>query len=346
MREYVVGTAFRDMAASRNKESSADEFLEWLNVEGRGMQAFGGVRWLAKPAELPRIIVLLTSESAHLGNLERPWRDVPVPERSALLYWGDARANNSNGKARGNEKLRASWGRVLMNPRADHPLVLYFRREEKGWLTFRGLGYLADLSSRSFLDGNRWVANELAVVTFLPTARVSVEWLRHWSTNVRFRDAPLAPAEYLDWVGDDGDVSSPLTEAEIDDHLAPGAKAAIQQAHGNLEPPPGRQTPEQKKGITTIFVRDPAVRAWVAVRAQGSCELCRAIAPFCNDHGEPFLEVHHVVPLAEGGADTVDNAVALCPNCHRRVHHASDRSQVRQSLEALQAKLTTETLQA
>jgi hypothetical protein len=26
--------------------------------------------------------------------------------------------------------------------------------------------------------------------------------------------------------------------------------------------------------------------------------------------------------LAEGGADTVDTAVALCPTCHRLLHHA------------------------
>jgi 5-methylcytosine-specific restriction protein A len=26
------------------------------------------------------------------------------------------------------------------------------------------------------------------------------------------------------------------------------------------------------------------------------------------------------VMLAEGGEDTVENALALCPNCHRRLH--------------------------
>jgi len=33
------------------------------------------------------------------------------------------------------------------------------------------------------------------------------------------------------------------------------------------------------------------------------------------------LEVHHKVPLAEGGDDTVENAIALCPNCHRHAHY-------------------------
>lgn len=29
-----------------------------------------------------------------------------------------------------------------------------------------------------------------------------------------------------------------------------------------------------------------------------------------------FVEVHHIVPQAEGGADTLDNAAALCSECH------------------------------
>ncbi|MCD8189512.1 MAG: HNH endonuclease [Clostridiales bacterium] len=37
-------------------------------------------------------------------------------------------------------------------------------------------------------------------------------------------------------------------------------------------------------------------------------------------NGEPYLEVHHVVWLSRGGADSLDNTVALCPNCHARVH--------------------------
>ena len=31
-------------------------------------------------------------------------------------------------------------------------------------------------------------------------------------------------------------------------------------------------------------------------------------------------ERDHLVPLGEGGTDTVENVAALCPNCHRRMH--------------------------
>lgn len=39
--------------------------------------------------------------------------------------------------------------------------------------------------------------------------------------------------------------------------------------------------------------------------------------------GRGFIEVHHVVPLAEAGRSTTDPArdlIVLCANCHRMVH--------------------------
>jgi hypothetical protein len=50
----------------------------------------------------------------------------------------------------------------------------------------------------------------------------------------------------------------------------------------------------------------------------------------CDDNsepdGSPFLETHHLIRLADGGPDTVENAVAVCPNCHRRLHYGRART--------------------
>ncbi|MBN3189510.1 MULTISPECIES: HNH endonuclease [Pectobacterium] len=79
--------------------------------------------------------------------------------------------------------------------------------------------------------------------------------------------------------------------------------------------------PEMKEVITKIFVRNPYVVAEVLHRAQGKCELCKRNAPFLRGKdGTPYLEVHHCVPLSQGGEDTVENAIAVCPNCHRQAH--------------------------
>jgi len=88
--------------------------------------------------------------------------------------------------------------------------------------------------------------------------------------------------------------------------------------------PPGSKQPVRVETTTSAYVRDPAVKAWVLENANGKCELCLQPAPFTDAQGFPFLEVHHVTMLADGGADTISNAAALCPNCHRRLHFAND----------------------
>ena len=50
------------------------------------------------------------------------------------------------------------------------------------------------------------------------------------------------------------------------------------------------------------------------------CQLCRQKAPFSDNSGEPYLETHHIIWLSQGGDDSIDNTVALCPNCHRKMH--------------------------
>ena len=66
--------------------------------------------------------------------------------------------------------------------------------------------------------------------------------------------------------------------------------------------------------------QNPEVRYKVLERAAGKCELCQSPAPFLTPSGAPYLEVHHLVRIDEGGAIGPDNAVALCPNCHRQLH--------------------------
>ena len=94
-----------------------------------------------------------------------------------------------------------------------------------------------------------------------------------------------------------------------------------------VETPAGNDTPKKTLSQVTAFERSPAVKAWVLKHAGPFCEGCHAVAPFEIKPGVPYLEVHHVIPLAENGADTVENAVALCPNCHRRCHYALGREE-------------------
>ncbi|MEY1594106.1 HNH endonuclease [Burkholderia sp. Bmkn7] len=80
--------------------------------------------------------------------------------------------------------------------------------------------------------------------------------------------------------------------------------------------------PERITVSTYAYLRNPDVVAEVLDIAQGQCQECGKPAPFPRkSDGSPYLEVHHRVRLAEGGEDTVENAIALCPNCHRKMHY-------------------------
>jgi hypothetical protein len=79
--------------------------------------------------------------------------------------------------------------------------------------------------------------------------------------------------------------------------------------------------PEKIIVLQIVFKRNPYVVIKVLERAKGICERCLNKAPFNKDNGEPYLEVHHIQPLSEDGADTIDNCIALCPNCHRHAHY-------------------------
>ncbi len=70
-----------------------------------------------------------------------------------------------------------------------------------------------------------------------------------------------------------------------------------------------------------ITIRNPDVIVETLFQAKGVCQSCKSPAPFNRrSDGTPYLEVHHRVPLSEGGLDNLENAIALCPNCHRRQH--------------------------
>jgi 5-methylcytosine-specific restriction endonuclease McrA len=100
---------------------------------------------------------------------------------------------------------------------------------------------------------------------------------------------------------------------------------AVADAYGQPgTSPSGNRTPQQVRTTSYQFVRDPAVVAFALQVAKGVCGDCEKPAPFDSKRtGLPYLEVHHKKTLAAGGEDTIDNVIALCPNCHRKRHHGA-----------------------
>ena len=80
-----------------------------------------------------------------------------------------------------------------------------------------------------------------------------------------------------------------------------------------------------------VYYRDPNKKALVLARAKGLCENSECInkAPFLNEKKEVFLESHHIISLSEQGKDTLDNMIALCPNCHREAHYGQNKDHLK-----------------
>ncbi|MBI5046598.1 HNH endonuclease, partial [Candidatus Micrarchaeota archaeon] len=59
------------------------------------------------------------------------------------------------------------------------------------------------------------------------------------------------------------------------------------------------------------------------IKHQAAFQCCR-----CHDIG---VEVHHILPEAEGGPDEFDNGAPLCPSCHSNFGGNPDkRKEIRQ----------------
>ncbi|PSU67549.1 hypothetical protein C9J20_18755 [Photobacterium phosphoreum] len=81
------------------------------------------------------------------------------------------------------------------------------------------------------------------------------------------------------------------------------------------------KTPKKVLRYIEDYARNPNVVAEALYKAKGICEACHQPAPFIKkSNGEPYLEVHHIKPLSQGGEDSLENVQAICPNCHREMH--------------------------
>ena len=79
---------------------------------------------------------------------------------------------------------------------------------------------------------------------------------------------------------------------------------------------------DTKHSTRTIksYLRNKYVKQLAREVSMGNCQLCESRAPFEDSFGRPFLEVHHIEWLSRGGKDDIENVIALCPNCHRKMH--------------------------
>ena len=115
-------------------------------------------------------------------------------------------------------------------------------------------------------------------------------------------------------------------------NLTEARKLAIQAAGASMEIEPG-------SAVRRLYRRSDQVRQYVLMRANGICESCRNPAPFNRKDGSPYLEPHHINRLSDGGLDHPRYVGAICPACHREIHHGEHGKARNEELRAYVEKV-------
>lgn len=237
---------------------------------------------------------------------------------------------------------------------AKHPLIFAFTGTSgarhgyayewtaSGTLRYFGEGQEGDMA----LDkGNRAIAEHTASGKKL----LLFETLGHG--NVRFR-GPFNCAGYSYVKGPDSqgktrraivfdlvpvDAADGADEADVptpSDGLANLQRLALEAAG------PARQV-AGKEAVKSYYARSRRVRQDVLARAGGVCDSCDEPAPFATKAGAAYLGPHHIRRQTDQGPDDLRQMGAVCPNCHREMHHGKDGDDRNQMLlERVRSKET------
>ena len=139
---------------------------------------------------------------------------------------------------------------------------------------------------------------------------------RYW--QLQLKPEVVSALDQLGWVQTSILPEDVLT-AELQEQVIKARADFPENRRQRLETAPKK--PSVVQVTRAEFRRNGDVVAEVMIRAIGVCEECGCNAPFFRaSDGTQYLEIHHILPLSEGGDDTVENALALCPNCHRKKH--------------------------
>jgi 5-methylcytosine-specific restriction protein A len=267
-------------------------------------------RWLNARRDIPpkladKIIVFFEAAFEHTRCPQRAWFGIH-PSRASLVVGGIyLAAIQHSGEDKGFWLLvdqqpppieDIEYRPVKSTQRSKYPLV---------WAHSTSLANLPNLITNTVLWNSFSAATEKILVAPIASDRDSIQERRKKKRLSEF------------WLGK----STQGTNEQFQNAVRSALLDKPEMRRKRLEN--AQVIPNKIEVVSVSFARNPDVVAEVLLRANGRCEYCKNPAPFTRRaDNSPYLEVHHVKMLAEGGEDTVANAVALCPNCHRQAHYA------------------------
>lgn len=310
--------------------------------------------WTDQIATLPAMrasLRLLRIELRPLERFKRTWFDYdPVMSHSAIIKLGTGtnfRLNEAE-----TVRLNALWRRAMVDwDYAEAVAALWAFWRTKGLpvsrlpdapvvvaamktgrvvggmynkvMNFRSLDPTdtrKGLSSVSSLDRSVWAKFWDSAANTMRSADLEDEYVRLWPDD----GLPYIPAAPVPPPPPD------LKKLTLEELLAKYEKAKGQGKK--------KGAPRTYRSTTTVFERDELVVTIALVRANGVCEMpgCPH-GLFLSANGDPFLEVHHIEPLRDGGLDRPENVAGICPSHHREAHHGQGAAAIRKILTALRA---------
>lgn len=90
------------------------------------------------------------------------------------------------------------------------------------------------------------------------------------------------------------------------------------------------EVPKRVTGSTSRYIRSAYEKQKAIGLSDKKCQMPGCTHElFINKNGEPYLEVHHIIPMNAQdhfnvNIDIAENMVCLCPSCHREVHNGQD----------------------
>lgn len=89
-----------------------------------------------------------------------------------------------------------------------------------------------------------------------------------------------------------------------------------------------RENPEKREYLVEVYVREVA---WAKKAREVFGDLCICNGcrnTFLRENGTRYIEVHHIIPLYNGGEDGLWNLSVLCAHHHRMAHYSDVKTKI------------------